>query len=104
MKISHFLSAAVLGLSSVAVNAAVIDFNIAAPTAGTISYDGAGGALLGFAIEVDSVAGIDTPANSGELGVLTCDECGEQMHFSKAGHIPPCPKCKKGHFHRMFCS
>lgn len=45
--------------------------------------------------------------HSGEVtgpGVLTCDECGEQMHFSKAGHIPPCPKCKKGHFHRMFCS
>lgn len=80
MKISQILSVAVLGLSSVAVNAAVIDFNIAAPTAGTISYDGIGGALLGVAIEVDSVAGIDTPANSGELGVLTCDEC--QLNFS----------------------
>ena len=75
MKISHFLSAAVLGLSSVAVNAAVIDFNIAAPTAGTISYDGIGGSLMGTAIEVDSAVGIDTPANSGALGILTCDEC-----------------------------
>ncbi len=36
-------------------------------------------------------------------GVLTCDECGEQLHFEKAGHIPPCAKCKATYFHRLIC-
>ena len=26
-------------------------------------------------------------------GALACDECGEVLHFHKAGRIPPCPKC-----------
>lgn len=33
-------------------------------------------------------------------GTLVCDQCGEILHFHKAGHIPPCPKCKSSHFHR----
>lgn len=44
--------------------------------------------------------------HSGEItgpGILMCDACGEQLHFHKAGHIPPCPKCKHGHFHRLHC-
>ncbi len=44
--------------------------------------------------------------HSGELtgpGVLICDDCGEQLHFARAGHIPPCAKCKGSHFHRMHC-
>lgn len=44
--------------------------------------------------------------NTGELtgpGVLTCDVCGEHLHFHKAGHIPPCAKCHGSHFHRLFC-
>ena len=36
-------------------------------------------------------------------GVLLCDNCGENLHFHKAGHIPPCAKCKGTHFHRLFC-
>ncbi len=43
---------------------------------------------------------------SGEItgpGVLTCDECGEQLHFKKAGHIPPCAKCNGSSFHRLLC-
>lgn len=42
---------------------------------------------------------------SGEIsgpGTLTCDKCGEKLHFHKAGHIPPCPKCQGAHFHREF--
>jgi len=27
------------------------------------------------------------------VGTLICNACGEHIHFSKAGHIPPCPKC-----------
>lgn len=33
-------------------------------------------------------------------GVLTCDACGEQLHYYKAGRIPPCPKCSKTEYHR----
>ena len=36
-------------------------------------------------------------------GVLMCDDCGEQLHFHRAGHIPPCPKCKHSKFHRLMC-
>jgi len=42
--------------------------------------------------------------HTGEIagfGTLVCDECGEKLHFHKAGHIPPCPKCHKTSFHRI---
>lgn len=35
------------------------------------------------------------------MGVLECMECGEQLHFEKPGHIPPCPKCHQTKFKRM---
>jgi hypothetical protein len=41
--------------------------------------------------------------HTGEItgpGTLLCDQCGEKLHFHKAGHIPPCPKCKGVAFHR----
>jgi hypothetical protein len=41
-----------------------LDFNIGAPTSGTISYAGGGGALIGSNIEVDNVVGLSTPANA----------------------------------------
>src|SRR5215510_2067952 len=41
-----------------------LDFNISAPTSGTISYGGGGGALIGSNIEVDNVVGLSTPANA----------------------------------------
>ncbi len=44
--------------------------------------------------------------HTGELtgpGVLICDDCGEQLHFTNAGHIPPCAKCNGSKFHRMHC-
>lgn len=34
------------------------------------------------------------------IGTLVCKACGEQLHFHKTGHIPPCPKCKKTEFRR----
>ena len=43
--------------------------------------------------------------HTGEItgpGILVCDGCGEELHFQKTGHIPPCPKCNKSSFHRMF--
>lgn len=36
------------------------------------------------------------------LGTLICDECGEKLHFHKAGHIPPCPQCRSTSFHRIL--
>ena len=42
--------------------------------------------------------------HTGEIagfGTLICDECGEKLHFHKAGRIPPCPKCHKTRFHRI---
>lgn len=35
--------------------------------------------------------------HTGEItgpGTLECDNCGEELHFKQAGHIPPCPKCR----------
>jgi hypothetical protein len=34
-------------------------------------------------------------------GALECDECGEVLHFHKAGRIPPCPKCHQTTYHRQ---
>ncbi len=33
-------------------------------------------------------------------GTLICDKCGEELHFYRAGKIPPCPKCHATTFHR----
>ncbi len=34
------------------------------------------------------------------IGTLTCEACGEKLHFKKTGHIPPCPKCHATSFKR----
>jgi hypothetical protein len=42
--------------------------------------------------------------STGEItgpGILECTACGEQLHFSKTGHIPPCPKCHATNFKRL---
>jgi hypothetical protein len=36
------------------------------------------------------------------IGILVCTGCGEQLHFKKAGHIPPCPKCNGTRFKRQI--
>ena len=43
--------------------------------------------------------------HTGEItgpGTLVCNACGEELHFHKTGHIPPCPKCKASKYHRSF--
>lgn len=35
------------------------------------------------------------------MGVLRCEACGEELHFEKPGHIPPCPKCHATAFKRL---
>ena len=43
--------------------------------------------------------------STGEItsaGTLTCMSCMHKMHFSKTGHIPPCPKCLKTTFKKSY--
>jgi len=43
--------------------------------------------------------------HTGEItgpGTLVCTHCGEELHFRKPGHIPPCPKCKGTVFRRKL--
>ncbi|MHB8252523.1 MAG: zinc ribbon-containing protein [Acidiferrobacter sp.] len=47
-----------------------------------------------------AAAGYHTGELAG-LGTLVCDQCGEQLHFHKPGHIPPCPRCRNTHFKRQ---
>lgn len=50
-----------------------LNFNIVAPTTGTISYDGTGDELIGTNIEVDNVVGLGTPLNNNVTSTcLTC--------------------------------
>ncbi len=50
-----------------------LSFNMNAPTSGTISYGGTGGALSGSNIDVDNVVGQSTPANANVTS--TCLNC-----------------------------
>ena len=41
--------------------------------------------------------------HTGEItgpGTLVCTGCGAELHFKKAGHIPPCSKCRGTEFKR----
>ncbi len=57
-------------------------------------------------LEMDRFAGQMREASSyhtGEItgpGTLICTACGKELHFHKAGHIPPCPKCHATGFRR----
>ena len=56
-------------------------------------------ALKGFADQAREASLYHT----GEItapGVLQCTACGEELHFDKTGHIPPCPKCNATTFQR----
>jgi hypothetical protein len=34
-------------------------------------------------------------------GTLRCLSCGEELHFGRTAHIPPCPKCRGTEFARV---
>jgi hypothetical protein len=53
-----------LALSASAFADPVLDFNISAPSAGSISFAGGSAPLVGSNITVDSVVGLNTPTNS----------------------------------------
>ncbi|HID49438.1 MAG TPA: hypothetical protein EYP40_07495 [Chromatiales bacterium] len=43
--------------------------------------------------------------HTGEItgpGILTCQGCGEQLHFDQPGHIPPCPRCHATVFSKEY--
>jgi len=56
---------AVVMVAGMASATPILDFNIAAPTLGSISYAGGNAALVGTDIQVDTVVGLNTPLNSG---------------------------------------
>lgn len=67
------LGIALLGASTRPAMAMQLNFNIVAPTTGSISYNGTGGALIGTNIDVDNVVGLSTPANANVTS--TCLSC-----------------------------
>jgi hypothetical protein len=69
-----------------ATMAVELDFNISAPTSGTITYGGGDGALIGSNIEVDTVVGLATPTNTNVTAL--CLSCALNFNtgvLSKAG-------------------
>lgn len=76
-----------LGRPALAVQ---LDFNISAPTSGSISYDGTGGGLIGSNIEVDNVVGLSTPAHAGVTSLcLSCVLNFTSGSLTGAGGPPP---------------
>jgi len=57
-------------------------------------------------IELDKIKHLAEESNSwhtGEVtsvGTISCKECGTELHYHKAGRIPPCPKCHNTEFIR----
>ena len=78
MKFAAILTRLILGVAFCAALASAdeytLDFNIAVPTAGMISYAGGGNPLAGSAISIDSVDSLnDTPLNNDVLrSCLSC--------------------------------
>jgi hypothetical protein len=71
--LSLAMGIALLGTSTHPAMAMQLNFNIVAPTTGSISYNGTGGALIGANIDVDNVVGLSTPANANITSTcLTC--------------------------------
>ena len=36
------------------------------------------------------------------VGTLRCEGCGEELHFTRTAHIPPCPRCHGTVFKRVY--
>ncbi|HBH81660.1 MAG TPA: hypothetical protein DDY39_17675 [Nitrospira sp.] len=81
--LSLLVSGAMFGLSAPSTMAMELNFNIVAPTTGSISYNGTGGGLVGTNIEVDNVVGLGTPANANITS--TCLSC--VLNFTTGSNI-----------------
>lgn len=66
-----------------AASAPIVLFDDLMNQGGTVSYDGAGGALIGSDILVDTISGMNTGAKSGYM--LTCDGC--RLNFTTGNNV-----------------
>lgn len=90
MCLALMLGAVLTGFFSPSAMAVELDFNISAPTSGTISYNGSGGGLIGTDIEVDNVVGLFTPANANVTSLcVSCVLNFTSGSLSNAGGPPP---------------
>lgn len=71
--LSLMLGSGLFNPSTHSAMAMQLNFNIIAPTTGSIAYGGTGGALTGTNIDVDNVVGLSTPANANVTS--TCLMC-----------------------------
>ena len=81
-----------LGFETTLVESGIVDFLLKAADTTTVKL-----------LELKENARKASMYHTGEItgpGTLTCDECGEKLHFYKAGRVPPCPKCHATSFHR----
>ncbi len=54
--------------------------------------------------ELDHINEMASEWHTGEvtsIGTLACKNCGKEIHFHKAGRIPPCSSCHHTEFKRM---
>lgn len=54
--------------------------------------------------ELDHLKEMANEWHTGEvtsIGTLACTKCGKELHFHKAGRIPPCPSCHHTEFKRI---
>lgn len=67
------LGTALTGFFSASAFAVSLDFNVGAPTSGSVSFAGGSNPLIGSNIEVDNVVGLSTPDNENVQAVcLSC--------------------------------
>ncbi|MCK5697468.1 MAG: zinc ribbon-containing protein [Gammaproteobacteria bacterium] len=55
-------------------------------------------------LELEHLEDIANEWHTGEvtsIGTLVCKKCGKELHYHKAGRIPPCPRCSHTHFKRI---
>lgn len=55
-------------------------------------------------LELDHLKEAANEWHTGEvtsIGTLVCMNCGKELHFHKAGRIPPCPSCSHTQFKRI---
>jgi hypothetical protein len=76
------LLALAVGAWSASAQAATITFASLLGAGGTLSYDGAGGAMIGGSIGLDTVVGGGTPSNAGVI--LACVGC--ELSFTTGGN------------------
>lgn len=67
---------------SASATAATIDFQLNAPSGGSVTFAGGSGKLIGNNIDVGAIVGIGTPSNSGTS--LVCDKC--KLRFDTGNH------------------